>query len=157
MASEKPPKVFLDTSALFAGIWSESGGGRQILKLGEAGVIQLYCTGQVLSELEDAFREKAPDSLGKLALLIDASRIEMVGTIPARILKDVSQFVEYLPDAEILAGAVFANVDFFVTLDKKHFLSNKRLKNMPPVRIGSPGDFLVWFRGMLKSEDEQSH
>ena len=34
-------RVFLDTSALFAGIWSASGGARMILKLGEADTIQL--------------------------------------------------------------------------------------------------------------------
>ena len=53
--------VFLDTSALFAGIWSATGGGRMILKLGEAGAIRLLVCPQVLDEIESALRRKAPD------------------------------------------------------------------------------------------------
>jgi len=50
------PKVFLDTSALFAGLWSDSGGARQILKLAEAGLVTLAVSPQVLSEIENSLR-----------------------------------------------------------------------------------------------------
>jgi predicted nucleic acid-binding protein len=56
--------VFLDTRALFAGIWSSTGGSRMILKLGEAEAIQLLASAQVLQEIENALREKAPGTLG---------------------------------------------------------------------------------------------
>ena len=35
-------KVFLDTSALFAAVYSETGGVRLLLKLGEAEAIEFY-------------------------------------------------------------------------------------------------------------------
>jgi predicted nucleic acid-binding protein len=49
---------------LFAGIWSSTGGSRMILKLGEAEAIQLLASAQVLQEIENALREKAPGTLG---------------------------------------------------------------------------------------------
>ena len=52
-ATDMPARVraFLDTNALFAGIWSVEGGARMILKLGEAGAIRLLVSSQVLSML----------------------------------------------------------------------------------------------------------
>jgi len=42
--------VFLDTSALFAGIWSAEGGARLVLRLAEVGAIRLLVSSQVLDE-----------------------------------------------------------------------------------------------------------
>ena len=63
-------RAFLDTSALFAAIWSEEGGGRMLLRLGEAGAVQIVVSRQVLAELERAIRSKAPHALGSLAVLL---------------------------------------------------------------------------------------
>lgn len=71
------PNLFLDTSALFAGIWSATGGARMLLKLGEARAVQLKASSQVLTEFESVLRRKAPQNLGALALLLDRSRIEL--------------------------------------------------------------------------------
>ena len=56
------PRIFLDTSAIFAGIWSSDGGGRMILKLGEAGALQLITSRDLISELERAI-ELNPNDL----------------------------------------------------------------------------------------------
>jgi len=71
------PRVFLDTSALFAGIWSPEGGARLLLKLGESGAIQLVINRQVLLEIENTLRAKAPSHIGALVLLLDRSQIEI--------------------------------------------------------------------------------
>ena len=152
MGEQKLPRVFLDTSALFAGIWSEVGGGRAILKLGEAEAIQILCSGQVLSELEDAFREKTPDALTRVLLLIDAAKIEITGPVQGSIRKRALRLIKYAADAEVLASAMAANIDFFVTLDKQHFLSNRKLATQARFVIGTPGDFLAWFRAKLIEE-----
>jgi len=47
------PKVFLDPSALFAGLWSDIGWARQALKLAEAGLVVLVISPQILSEIEN--------------------------------------------------------------------------------------------------------
>ncbi len=41
-------RVFIDTSVLFAAVLSATGGSRLILKLGEAGVLRLVVSRQVL-------------------------------------------------------------------------------------------------------------
>ena len=78
------PRLFLDTSALFAGIWSAEGGARMLLKLGEAGVVELLVSSQVLEEIEDVIRRKAAQLLGTLALLLDRSQAKSEPTVRMR-------------------------------------------------------------------------
>lgn len=141
--------VFLDTSALFAGIWSAKGGSRMILKLGEAGAIRLLVSPQVLDEIESALRRKAPDMLGLLALLLDRSGIEVVPSPMSKVVQDSQALTGHLGDAQVLAAAWVARADYLVTLDRKHFLDNQALKATVPFPVGTPGDFLAWYRTQL--------
>jgi predicted nucleic acid-binding protein len=142
-------RVFLDTSALFAGIWSPAGGSRMILKLGETGAIQLLVSAQVLQEIEYALREKAPGTLGYLALLLERSRIEIVPLAGEDVLNLCRRLVQHTGDLQVIAAAWGSSTDYFVTLDRKHFLGNSRLREKAPFLIGTPGDFLSWFRGKM--------
>ena len=58
--------------------------------------------------------------------------------------------VDYQPDAYILAEALAAEVDYLVSLDRKHLVGNPRASELP-FPIGTPGDFLAWFRTQLQS------
>ena len=149
-----PAKVraFLDTSALFAGIWSVEGGARMILKLGEAGAIRLLVSPQVLSEIEGTLRRKAPDLLGLLTLLLDRSGVETVPSSALEVVQESQALTGHPGDAQILAAAWVAEVDYFVTLDRKHFLDNPGLKEAVPFPIGTPGDFLSWYRGQFVAD-----
>jgi predicted nucleic acid-binding protein len=141
--------VFLDTSALFAGIWSAKGGGRMILKLGEAGAIRPLVSPQVLDEIESALRRKAPGMLGLLALLLDRSRVEVVSSPMPETVRDSQALTGHPGDAQVLAAAWAAGADYLVTLDRKHFLDNPALKDAVPFPVGTPGDFLAWYRAQL--------
>lgn len=143
------PEIFLDTSALFSGIWSATGGARMLLKLGEAQAIKLTVSSQVLTEIESVLRRKAPQSLGTLALLLDRSRIRIVTQVPAEQIAHCQTIVDYKPDAIVLAAAWAAEVDYFVTLDGKHFLDNQQLHALAPFPVGTPGSCLAWYRGKL--------
>ena len=81
------------------------------MKLGEAGAVQILCNGQVLSEFEDAFREKAPETMSRVALLIDAANVESTGAVPKSIRKQAMDLVKYKADAEGLASAIFAEAN----------------------------------------------
>ena len=142
-------KVFLDTSALFAGIWSAEGGARMILKLGEAGAINLLVCPTVLSEIERVLRRKSPKSLGALALLLDRSGVEITAEAGDEIEKKSLTLTSHTGDAQILAAAWDAKADYFVTLDKQHFLNNRNLADSVPFQTGTPGDFLAWYRGLF--------
>jgi len=138
--------VFLDTSVLFAGIWSSEGGARMILRLGEAGAIRLLVAPQVLDEIEGALRRKAPDMLGLLALLLNRSGIEVVPVPSPEAVDQSRSLTNHVGDAQILAAAWAAAVDYFVTLDRVHFLDNPGMRAAVPFPLGTPGDFLIWYR-----------
>jgi len=105
------PDVFLDTSALFSGIWSEVGGARMLLKLGEARAVKLHVSSQVLTEIESVVRRKSPQSLGALALLLNRGRISVCSRPSADYVAKCQSLVEYEPDAIVLAAAWAAEVD----------------------------------------------
>jgi predicted nucleic acid-binding protein len=145
------PDIFLDTSALFSGIWSAAGGARMLLKLGEAQAVKLYVSSHVLREIEAVLRRKSLQSLGALALLLDRSRIVIIAHVSEDQITICQSMVNYAPDAIVLAAAWTAEVDYFVTLDRKHFLNNEQLYKASPFEIGTPGDCLAWYRNRLSS------
>lgn len=142
-------RVFLDTSALFAGIWSGAGGARMILKLGEAEAIQIWVGPQVLKEAEAVVRRKAPAALPDLALLLDRSGVQVGPPAKRAILRRSRALINHPGDAHVLAEAWTAGVGFFVTLDREHFLENQPMRAEAPFQLGTPGDFLAWFCNSL--------
>jgi len=140
------PKAFLDTSALFAGLWSDSGGARQILKLAEAGMVTLSVSPQVLSEIENNLRSKAPELLGKLAVLLERVGLVLTTTAPESRYQAALTLTGHPGDGRVLADAWESGVDYFVTLDRQHFLDNDSLRVALPFPLGTPGDFLLWYR-----------
>lgn len=139
-------RIFLDTSALFAGIWSERGGGRMLLNLGEAGLVALLVSSQVLDEIERTIRAKAPETLPHLALLLHEAQVQVVDPPPADRVAICLALTHHRNDALVVAAAWHAASDFFTTLDKQHFLQNQPLKAAAPFPIGAPGDCLAWLR-----------
>ncbi|MFV2045187.1 MAG: PIN domain-containing protein [Anaerolineales bacterium] len=143
-------RIFLDTSVIFAGIWSSKGGGRMLLRLGEAGAISLVTSRLPIQELEGALRNRAPQSLGALALLLDGSDIAVVGEPAAADRSAARSLVDHPADADILASAMGGDIEYFVTLDRKHFLDNEKLTHTLAFKIGTPGECLEWIRLRLR-------
>ncbi len=151
--STQATRVFLDASALFAAVFSETGGARLILRLAESDAIEMVLSSQVLAEAEGALRRKAPEALGHLALLLDRAHCQV---IPNPTLEQVNAWqavIPYLPDAAVLAAALAAQADYLVTLDRQHFLENPLLMASPPLPIGAPGDCIQWLRDQLDTQD----
>ena len=139
-------RLFLDTSALFSGIWSERGGARALLQLGEAGLVQLVVSRDVLDELERGLRAKAPEALGTLALLLDRARLTVVPAPRAPHVAEAEHWTKHLGDARIVAAARSARVDYLVTLDRSHLLDNQLLARNVSFPVGTPGSALAWLR-----------
>jgi predicted nucleic acid-binding protein len=134
-------RIFLDTSVIFAAVLSETGGARKLFRLGEAGVLQLIVGSNVLRECEDVVRRKAPASLPKLAYLLELGMVEITTQSPDAFIDQATAIVVYKPDAYILAEAIGAKPDWFITHDKTHFLSVNPDFNLA-FRIGTPGDLI---------------
>jgi predicted nucleic acid-binding protein len=142
-------RVFLDTSVLFAAVLSETGGARLILKLGEAGVLRLLVGPRVLQEADGVLARKAPESKGLFALLLDQAGVE-VGPAPNVASRDrAERIMDYAPDARILAEALAAQVNYFVTFDRRHFIDNPSILDVP-FPVGIPEEFLAWLRERLR-------
>jgi len=139
--TRKTLKVFLDTSVIFSAVLSPKGGARKLLLLGEAGVLRL-CVGQnVLRECDEVVRRKAPTSLPVLAMLLEIGGVEISPAHTKEQVKIARSIVEYQPDAYVLAEAIAAEPDWFVTHDRAHFLKENKVSNLD-FHIGTPGDLI---------------
>ena len=142
------PRFFLDTSALFAAVFSPTGGARELLRLSEMGAIAVLVGPRVLAEAEAVFQRKAPDLLPKLAVLLAQANVEAGPEADGSVIARAGSSIPYAPDAHILAEAFAAESDFFVTHDQAHFLDNPEVRNLP-CPVGAPGDALEWLRHRL--------
>ena len=137
----RSPRVFLDTSVVFAAVLSPGGGARRLFHLAEAGLLTLIVGPNVLRECDEVVRRKAPSSLPGLAQLLAAGRVQTCPPPSDKQVADARSYVEYKPDAHVLAEAISAGADWLVTHDKAHFLKVSAETQLP-FKIGTPGDLI---------------
>lgn len=143
---EKTPEVFLDTSAVVAGIWSEEGGSRELLRLGASDVIQIVISERVTDELEQVLRRKDPELLANMTLLLDRADVEVCVDPDPEDLPDFLDELKVPGDREIAGAALEREVNYFVTFDRADLLENELLEQIYPIPIGTAGDCLKWLR-----------
>lgn len=138
------PKVFLDTSALIAGIASSRGAARAVLQLSEIGLIELIVSRQVIVEADRNIEEKLPEMLNEYRGFIKLLAPVLVDD---PLQKDIAKYLTVInpDDAPILASAVISDADFLVTWDKRHFIG-KNIRIHSSLKIVTPGEFLKHFR-----------
>ncbi len=150
MGSRSGPEVFLDTSVLFAAVLSPSGGARKLFYLSATGLIRLVVSRDVLRECEEVVRRKSPGSLPWLARLLETGEVTVSPEPTPGQLRKAGKLVRYPPDARILAGAIRALPDWFITHDREHFLKMPAGKELP-FKIGTPGDLIQFLRAAYAS------
>lgn len=143
------PRVFLDTSALIAGLASPTGASNVILSLAEAQLITLVISEEVLVEAERNVQEKLPRAIPEYHRFLTTCPLEQA-TAPSLAEVMAASEIIHPKDAPILAAAMSLKVDYLVTLDRKHFLDDPDVAIKSGLRIGTPDDFLVWFRRLLE-------
>ena len=146
--TRKIPEVFLDTSVIIAAVMSPTGGARLLFHLAHAGTVKLLVGKGVLGEAEEVMRRKAPELMGLLAQLLDETGVEIRKLPTAAQQKRAHSMLSYSPDANVLAQAISANLDWLISHDKEHFGGNPDLNDLP-FRVGTPGDVIVWLRESL--------
>jgi len=150
LLTEKP-LLFLDTSVLFAAIFSALGGSRALFHLGELGVVELWVGPRVLQEADEVVSGKFPHTRSLLAQFLALSNVQVGPHPDEAILEAAHLWVAYPPEARVLAEAVSARIEYFVTLDRKHFLENPALRGVVPFKMGTAGDCLAWLRDDLRA------
>ena len=141
-------RVFMDTSALIAGHVSASGAAREVLRLAEAGVIEMILSRQVLAEADRTLAAKLPSLLDDYHLLLRQLDPTIVEDPDADSIREASRVID-AKDAPILAAARIAHVDYLVTWNTRHF-QTKAARSWVAFPIFTPGEFLHAFRESLE-------
>ena len=143
-------KVFIDTNVLIAGVHSVTGASATILDLCEARVLQMVVSRQVLIEADRNFAAKFPQLVGRFRQFMHNLAPLMVEDPAPDSMKQAATIVDR-KDAPILAAAQNANVDFLITLDKRHFL-NPKTRQKAMLKVVSPIEFLQSFEKLFLEE-----
>ena len=144
--------LFLDSSALFAGIVSATGAARALLLLAECDQIKITICEQVVAETERAIARKAPKALADLRKAILASKAEIVHDPTPEEVRANLGLIAPPADVPILLAAMKAKVDYLVTLNRVHFMDDPEVSVKSGLRIGMPGEALEWARKHLEKK-----
>jgi predicted nucleic acid-binding protein len=137
-------RIFLDSSVLFSAAYSAKGHSRDLLILAAREEITLVVSNLVLEETRRNLSSFAPDILPYLDQIIEAIPFEYVRPNKREVI-DAAKQVE-LKDASIVAAARKANVDFLVTLDKKHLLGKPKVAEFAGIPIITPQEVISVIR-----------
>ena len=142
-----PISIFIDANILIAAVASLRGGSYFIFELQAKKKVRLHTVRHALLEAERNIQKKLKNGalLSYYELLEKSSLV--IHSISDVSPKEVNLLNELVPpkDIPILIGALRSKCKFLVTLDKKDFVSNKKLKNLTlPFLIVTPGQFLQW-------------
>jgi predicted nucleic acid-binding protein len=136
-------KILLDTNVLL----HRELGEQLLIKLIEEGMIPVatdYILDEVSLNLEERFSNPQES---RLAFNTLRQIFRLGGEVKewheyAQNLAEASLLI-HQKDAPVLATAMLPDIDFLLTLDRKHFLNNKRLKSTNWMeKIKKPEDFL---------------
>ncbi len=141
--------IFLDSSALIAGAISESGAAHVLLNLGESRDIVLTVSELVIIESERSIARKSPSNLNDLRRLIKSANLQIVRDPSRKEVEAKLYLINDPTDMPILVAAMKAKVDYLATHNRKHFLDNPKVAELSGLRIGTPGEVLVWLRDNL--------
>lgn len=142
--------LFLDSSALFAGVVSPNGAARVLLLLAETEEIYMTVSEQVIVETERAIARKLPHLIDDFRSAVFFSRARIVPSPSGEEVETKLSLISHPPDVPILVAAMKARVDYLVTLNRKHFIENPAVARRSGLRIGTPGDALEWVRKQLE-------
>jgi predicted nucleic acid-binding protein len=141
--------IFLDSSALLAGVLSTSGGAHVLLMFGEDETILLTVSEWVVRESEEVLKRKSPKNIKALRDSLITSRLQIVPDPLEAEIQANSYLVEDRDDVPVLLAAIKAKVDYLATHDHKHFLDDPKVAERAGIKIGTPGDVLAWLRENL--------
>jgi putative PIN family toxin of toxin-antitoxin system len=142
---KRTTRVFLDASVLFSAAYSAKGASREILRRAFRHEIAIVVSRHVLQEAQRNLESKAPQALGAFEELMSLLSAEIEADPSLSELQAAASYIN-LKDAPIIAAAVHAKVDYLVTLDRKHFISNPAVQQRSGLSIVTPDQLLAILR-----------
>lgn len=137
-------RVFLDTNVVISGLLSRTGASAAILDLSEAEEIMAVVSRQVLVEADRVFTAKFPQLLERYRKFIK-NLGPLLADDPSMREVEASKKIIDATDAPILAAAKREGVNYLVTLNTRHFHTEK-VRAFLSCPILTPSEFIVAFR-----------
>ena len=147
VSTRPKPKVFLDSSGLISAVITPHEGTPiyRLVMLGEANIIDLRISREVIGDVERFVRGRNPAMMPTVAALVDRGDMAVTAEPHQETIALCETLTGYRPDARILAAAIECAADVLVTYDGEHLLNNPRIK--PPdvsVMVMTPKQCLEW-------------
>jgi len=142
-------KVFLDSSAVIAGIISATGAARVLLVMSETGQIEIFISEHVIVESERSLARKVPHALPDFRQALKDAQPKIIKNPTPKQIKDNLYLIADPNDVPILLAAMQANVDYLAIHNRKHFLDDPKVAERSGIKIGTLGDVLTWIRENL--------
>lgn len=138
-------KVFFDTSVLLASLHSPTGGSSELLRYAIVGEIDAVVSDDVIDEVARHIQRVRPELRSLFLKYIAVIRFTVVSVTPSQV-QWATAFTDP-KDSFIVAAAHESNVEYLVTLDKRHLL-NRKSDIEPHVRfiIARPEEVLKHIR-----------
>jgi uncharacterized protein len=137
-------RVFIDANVLFAAALLLTGASHEILREGIRGNVSLIVCDYVLREAERNLDRKQPLALPALQALLEALAPAVVNPTQQQVIA-ATTYTE-AKDAPVIAAAQHAEVDFLVTLDRRHLINRPEVAQASGLRIVLPEQFLEELR-----------
>ncbi|MBU1160431.1 putative toxin-antitoxin system toxin component, PIN family [Patescibacteria group bacterium] len=142
MKSTKNIKIFIDANIFIAAVGSEQGGSALILKACCKGKFIPVTTALILKEAKkniiNKFNQEAVTSLYKL---LSGLKLKICQIDPKMAQEQYGDLIDK-KDAHVVVGAILSKSDFLLTLDKKHFFTEKIQKAKLACIIVTPKMFI---------------
>jgi putative PIN family toxin of toxin-antitoxin system len=140
MPAKPELRVFLDTNVIFSGLYSAQSSPGIIIDYYVQGKLKVVVSRQVIDELVRTLKEKLPEALPALRTMLLSMPPEVVANPPVTATCYWQKFLQP-GDATILAAAIMAQPDFFITGDN-HFLDMADAIKEAGISILTPAEFL---------------
>lgn len=134
-------KVFLDSSVLVAATGSQTGGSFKIVTSIGQGKLEGWINDGVVAESEEAVRRKFSKENYKLFISwLEKDYFRILPFPEESRLQKLNQIDT--KDRHIIISAQESKVDFLISLDRHHILTQEAQKSVPKTKILTSGDFL---------------
>jgi predicted nucleic acid-binding protein len=142
MSPTEQIKLFFDASVLIAAAHSSTGGSGYLLEACHRGRFKPVVTRLVLIEAERNIKAKlGEEDLLRFYQLLGAVDFAIEPPVSAEEIADYSHLIEE-KDAHVLAAAARSGAQFLLTLDTKHFMTERLSKADLGLIIVTPGHFI---------------
>ncbi len=135
-------RVFLDASVLFSASYSSRGASREIIRRGIRGELTVVVSRYVLEEVRRSLEAKAARAVDAYEEFVSLLSPEITPDASHAELKEAASYVN-LKDAPVVAAAVRAEVEYLVTLERRHLMRDSVVGRRSGLNIVTPEQLLT--------------